>query len=179
MPAATSKTTAKTTTAEAKQKAEETVSTQINDDAMLATADNFANAAREQMETLMTAFTGNADDMREKAEALNEEFRARFEKTQQHVSEMNNELMEAARTEMSDAVQFANDLTQAKSVGDALEIQRGYFSKLFETRIERAREIAENSVALARETAAPANNAFAPYFDPKAFEKFFPFSVKA
>lgn len=179
MPAATSKTTAKTTAAQAKEKAAETASAAINDDAIFATADNFANAAREQMETLMTAFTGNTDELREKAEAMNEEFRARFEKTQQHVSEMNNELMEAARTEMSDAVQFANDLTQAKSVGDALEIQRGYFSKLFESRIERAREMTENSVALARETATPANGAFAPYFDPKAFEKFFPFAPKA
>ena len=179
MPAATSKTTAKTTTAPAKDKAAETVSTQTSDDNMFATADDFANAAHEQMETLMTAFTGNSEEMREKAEAMNEEFRARFEKTQQHVSEMNNELMEAARTEMSDAVQFANDLTQAKSVADALEIQRGYFSKLFETRMERAREMTENSVALARETATPANGAFAPYFDTKAFEKFFPFSAKA
>ena len=179
MPAATSKTTAKTTPAETKEKVVETVSVQSNNDNMFATADSFANAAREQMETLLTALTGNAEEMRDKAEAMNEEFRARFEKTQQHVSDMNNELMEAARTEMSDAVQFANDMTQAKSVTDALEIQRGYFAKLFETRIERARELTENSVALARETATPANGAFAPYFDPKAFEKFFPFSAKA
>lgn len=179
MPAATSKTTAKTPPAETKAKVAETVSAQSNNDNMFATADNFANVAREQMETLMTAFTGNAEDMREKAEAMNEEFRTRFEKTQKHVADINNEMMEAARTEMSDAVQFANDMTQAKTVADALELQRSYFTKLFETRIERAREMTENSVALARENTAPAQGAFAPYFDAKAFEKFFPFSAKA
>ncbi len=179
MPAATSKTTTAETAAETGKTAAESVSIRSNNDNMFASADGFANAAREQMETLMGAFTGNADEMREKAEALNEEMRARLEKTQKHVTDMNNELMEAARTEMSDAVQFANDMTQAKSVADALEIQRGYFSKLFETRIERARGMTEQSVALARETAAPADGAFTSYFDMKAFEKFFPFSGKA
>ena len=139
MPAATSKTTPAETVAAPKKKAAEPVSTVINNDAVFASADSFANAAREQMETLMGAFTGNTEEMREKAEAMNEEMRTRFEKTQQHVSDMNNELMEAARTEMNEAVQFANDMTQAKSVADALEIQRGYFMKLFQTRIERAR----------------------------------------
>ena len=179
MPAATSKTTPAETVATPKKKAADPVSSVINSDAMFASADSFASAAREQMETLMGAFTGNTEEMREKAEAMNEEMRVRFEKTQQHVSEMNHELMEAARTEMNEAVQFANDMTQAKSVADALEIQRGYFMKLFQTRIERARGMTEQSVALARETTSSADGAFTSYFDAKAFEKFFPFSGKA
>ena len=178
MPAATNKTTAKTTT-QTKDKAAAGASNESTNDNIFATADTFTNAAREQMETLVTAFSGNAEEIREQAEALNEEVRTRFEKTQKHVTEVNNELIEAARTEVSDAVQFANDLTQAKTFADAIEIQRGYWSKLFETRIERARELTEDSVEFVRENATPANNAFPTYFDTKAFEKFFPFATKA
>lgn len=179
MPAATKKTTAKTATAQTTEKVAATASKESTNDNMFAAADSFTSAAREQMETLMTAFSGNSEEMREQAEALNEEVRTRFEKTQKHVTEVNSELMEAARTEVSDAVQFANDMTQAKTFSDALEIQRGYWSNLFETRIERARDLTENSVELAREAATPANAAFSTYFDPKAFEKFFPFATKA
>lgn len=179
MPAATNKTTAKTTTTQAKDKVAATAAKESTNDNIFATADTFTNAAREQMETLVTAFSGNAEEMREQAEALNEEVRTRFEKTQKHVNEINNELIEAARTEMSDAVQLANDLTQAKTFADALEVQRGYWSKLFETRVERARELTEDSVEFVRENVTPANNAFPTYFDTKAFEKFFPFATKA
>lgn len=181
MPAATTKTTAKATPAKTAKPTESkaTPADATSSESVFAAADTFTSAAREQMETFVSAFNGNADEMREKAEALNEEIRTRLEKTQKHVTEVNSELMEAARTEVSDAVQLANDLTQAKSFADALELQRGYFAKLFETRIERARDLTEDSVAFVRETATPPNGAFSAYFDAKAFEKFFPFAGKA
>ena len=184
MAAATRKATAKSTVKTAAKKAAATPKetpnvTNVNDNIFGATED-FTAAAREQFETMMTSFSGNMEGMREQAEELADDMRQRMEKTQQRVADVNAELMEAARTEMTDAVQFANELAQAKTLTDALDVQRNYWTNLFETRMQRAREMTEASVEAARE-AVPTNGAFAnsPFGNAKAFEAFFPFSSKA
>lgn len=180
MPTATRKTTTAKTTTKAKTAAAPTDVSENSNDNVFAAAEDFTSAAREQLETLMTSFNGNVEGMREQAEELTGEMRARFEKTQKHIADMNTDMMDAARTEMSEAVQFANDLAQAKTFADALDVQRNYWTNLFETRMERAREMSEASVELARESAMPATGSFANFFDnAKAFENVFPFAPKA
>lgn len=142
-------------------------------------AEDFTAAAQEQFETVMQSFTGNMEEMREKAEEITGAMRERFEKTQKHVADVNAGVMEAARSEISGAVQLTNDLAQAKSFADALQIQQNYWTSLLETRMERAREITEASVDAARETMTPAETSFSAFFDPKTYEKFFPFAPKA
>ena len=85
----------------------------------------------------------------------------------------------AARDEMTEAVEFANSLARAKTVADALELQRGYWTKLFETRVERARAATEASVEATREMFDPINRSFAAAFSmTPSFDKFFPFGSK-
>ncbi len=136
----------------------------------------WVNTAKEQFETAMSSFGGNFEDMRAQAEELTEEVQSRLKSTQERAAETNARLMEAAQEEVSGAVQLANELTSAKSFADALTIQQSYWTKLFETRMERAREITETSVETARETFAPVEAQFAPF---KGFEKFFAFPAKA
>ncbi len=143
---------------------------------------SFSNGAewveksKEQFETMMSSFSGNFDEMREQAEELAETAQARMKCVQDCAAKNNASLMEAAQEEMSSAVQFATDLGKAKSLTDAMAVQQSYWTKLFETRMARARELTETTVETARETMTPVEFPFA---NMKAFEKFFPFSMKA
>ncbi len=139
-------------------------------------AADWTETAKQQFETMMSSFTGNFGDMRAQAEGLAETTQARMKTVQDHAAETNTRLMEAAQEEMTSAVQFANDLSKAKSFADALSVQQSYWTKLFETRMAHAREISERSVATARETMTPIDTPFA---NMKAFEKFFAFPMKA
>lgn len=133
-------------------------------------------AAKEQFETMMTSFGGDFEGMRTQAEELSAEVQARLKATQTRASENQARLMEAAQEEVSGAVQLANDLTNAKTFADALTIHQSYWTKLFETRMERTRELTEATVETARETFTPIDVPFANF---KAFEKFFVFPAKA
>ncbi len=136
----------------------------------------WANAAKNQFDTMLNAFGGDFEDMRAKAEEMSEEVQARFKATQDRAAQTNAMLIEAAQEEVTDAVQLASDLSGAKTFADALTIQQSYWTKLFETRLERARDITEASVEAARDTLSPVEAPFA-NFNP--FEKFFAFPAKA
>lgn len=168
MAAATTTTASKTTTTASE------ATTKMNETAKNV-AEDFTAAAQDQFRKMTEMFTGNAEDMRAQAETLTEEMRVRMEKTQKHVADANAELVEAARTEMSDAVQFANDLASAKSFADALTVQQNYWTSLFQSRIERTQDITQNSVDVARESLKPVNASFGSMFDQsKMFGAFFP-----
>ena len=105
--------------------------------------------------------------------------RAGFETAQERFSAVNADVMTAAREEMTDAVEFANELARAKSVSDAMEIQREYWTNLFETRVERTRAISQASAEAARETMEPFTKSMSSAFGAvPAFDKFFPFAAK-
>lgn len=144
-----------------------------------AAAGAFGDAARDQYETALKSFNENAEKFRAQTEESITAARQSFETASERFRAVGAEAISAARDEMSEAVDFANDLARARSIGDALEIQRGYWTKLFETRIERAKAMTEASVEATRDAFAPLNrsvasaSAFAPSFD-----KFFPFGSK-
>ncbi len=137
---------------------------------------DWAEKAKEQYETMMSSFTGNFDEMREQAEELAETTQARIKTVQDRATKTNASLMEAAQDEMSQAVQFAQDLGKAKSFTDAVAVHQSYWTNLFETRMARTRELTEATVETARETMTPVE---LPFTNMKAFEKFFAFPLKA
>lgn len=146
----------------------------VNEDA-IKSAEDFTAAAQDQFQKMVDLFAGNAEEMREKVETLTSEMRARMEKTQQHVADVNADLAEAARTEVSDAVQFANDLAKAKTFADALTVQQSYWTNLFDTRIKRIKDMTQTSIDVTREALEPAGDTFGAFFDQsKLFEGFFP-----
>lgn len=132
--------------------------------------------SKEQFETMMSSFGGNFEEMREQAEELAETAQARMKRVQDCAAKNNACLIEAAQEEVSSTVQYAQDLTKAKSVTDAMALHQSYWSTLFENRMARAREITETTVDTARETMTPVEFPFA---NMKAFEKFFAFPAKA
>lgn len=150
-----------------------------NGHATFKVAEDFQAAAREQFESAMSAFSGNADEWRERSEEVIDEMRARFEKQQEIATQMNADMVAAAQDEMSDAVQFMNDLTKAKTFADALDIQREYWTSLFETRMERTREMTGASVEAARDSMTPMRTDFGAFFNTGAMEKMFRFPTKA
>ncbi|WP_411817523.1 phasin family protein [Hyphococcus sp. DH-69] len=174
---ATTKTAAKktTTTKSTTAKKAETTSP-VADIMSFSNGAEWTAKAKEQFESMMESFGENLEEARAKNEELAEELQARFKSSQERVNETNAFLMEAAQEEVSETVQFASDLTNAKSFADALTIQQSYWKKLFENRIERARELTETTVETARETMTPVEVPFANF---KSFEKFFAFPVKA
>jgi polyhydroxyalkanoate synthesis regulator phasin len=146
----------------------------MTQDAFKSTED-FTVAAQDQFRKVIDTFTGNAEDVREQTEAISDEMRTRFEKTQKHVTEVSTDLVDAAQAEMSEAVQFATDLTSAKTFADALTVQQNYWTNLFQTRIERTQEITQNAADAARETFEPMNTSLGSVFDQsKLFGSFFP-----
>lgn len=136
------------------------------------------NAANDHFQTVFNAFSENADSMRAQTETLFAAFRGNLETAQSRMQSITADLAEAARTETAEAVTFVNELARAKTFADAIEIQRDYWSNLFETRVERARDLTKTAVEAARESFEPISKsmAAAPSFAP--FEKFFPFATK-
>ena len=143
------------------------------------TTEDFADNARAQYEDMMRQFTDNAETIREQSEEFAAELRARIEKHQQLAADVNAEIVEAAKTEISDAVQFANDLGRAKTLSDALEIQQDYWTKLFQNRLARTQDLTAKSVDAAKEAFTPFNADFGGMFDTSAMEKMFRFPAKA
>ena len=146
---------------------------------MMALAGAWGETARETYETAFKSFSENAEKFRAEAEESFTTARAGFEAASERLRTVSADTLVHARTEMTQAVDFANELARAKSVADALEIQRGYWTKLFETRIDRARALSEASVEATREMFAPVNRTLgAAVSMAPAFDKFFPFAGK-
>lgn len=159
---------------EATTKAAEKAAAQVEETATK-TVEDFTTAAQDQFRQMVDAFTGSTEELREQGAAVAEEMRTRFEKTQKQVADVNAGFVAAAQTEVSEAVQFANDLASAKTFADALSVQQNYWSNLFNTRVERTRELTENSLTVARETMTPIGGSMTEMFDPSTmFSKLFP-----
>jgi hypothetical protein len=139
---------------------------------------SFSQAANDQFQTVLNAFNENADTLREHSEDVIAAVRNNMEIAQSRFQSVSAELVEAAREEASEAVTFVNELARAKTLADALEIQRSYWTNLFETRVERTREFAKTSVEAARESIEPFQKSFTALPAFASFEKFFPFASK-
>ncbi|MEM9013776.1 MAG: phasin family protein [Pseudomonadota bacterium] len=144
------KTTKKTA---AKKAAPKSVATNENDPT--AAFEAYSEAAREKFVRVTEDFSEGAEQMRETLTELAGDLSERATHTGEQVSAMTSELMDAAKDEVTDAVQFANDLMKAKSFGDALEIQREYWTDLFQARTERARDLSERAMALTKDNLDP------------------------
>ncbi len=142
-----------------------------------AASENFAKSAQDQIESFFSAFTENAETVRSQTDDMVKAVRENFENTTERFQSVNAELMNFAREEVTDAVDFANDLARAKTMADALEIQRDYWTNLFETRMERAREMTETTVAVARESFEPMNAAMTAGLKTESFSKMFPMAT--
>jgi hypothetical protein len=147
-------------------------------EASFSTANVFTDAAQQQYESVVKSFTESADEFRTKAEEAAETMREGFETAQERFGAVNADMMNAAREEMTDAVEFATELARAKTVTDAFEIQRAYWTKLFDTRIERTRALTEATTTAARDSFEPFTKSMNSAFGSTAFEKFFPFAAK-
>lgn len=144
-----------------------------------AAVNNWSDAARDQYETALKTFNDNAEKFRAEAEEAMAAARDSFDVANERIKTVNADLMTAAREEMSEAVEFANELARAKSVADAFEIQRDYFNKLFETRAARFRAMTEASADAARAAFEPMTKSYASAFSfAPSFDKFFPFGGK-
>lgn len=141
-------------------------------------AGSFSTAANDQIQSVFTAFSENAESLREQAEDAFSAMRGNMESAQSRFQTVSAELVAAAREEASEAVTFVNELARAKTVADALEIQRTYWTNLFETRVERTREFAKTSAEAARETFEPISKSMTSLPGFASFEKFFPFGAK-
>jgi len=135
-------------------------------------------AANDQFQSVLNAFSENAETFREQTEDVIAAFRSNFETTQSRLQSVSADMAAAARTEASEAVTFVNELARAKTMADALEIQRNYWTNLFETRVERTRELAKASVEAARESFEPFSKSVATLPAFASLEKFFPFASK-
>lgn len=140
----------------------------------------FAESARDQYGAFMKSFGANTEEFQERAHEAMDAAREGFETAQSRFQEVNAEAMDAARQEMSEAVDFANELARAKTVADAFEIQRDYWTNLFETRVERSRSLTQATVEAVRETVEPISKTMSPMgaFNTPAFTNLFPFAGK-
>ncbi len=144
-----------------------------------AAVNTWSEAARDQYETALKTFNDNAEKIRAEAEEAFAAARDGFEAANERIKTVNADMMTAAREEISEAVEFANDLARAKSAADAFEIQRAYFTKLFDARAERMRTITEASAEAARAAFEPMTKSYATAFSfAPSFDRFFPFSGK-
>ncbi len=149
------------------------------DDKAFETADAFAENAQEYFSEFVTKMSDAAEDLREQTEEFAEDVRARLETQQKLAADVNAEIVEAAKSEVSDAVQFASDLGKAKTFADALEVQQAYWTNLFETRVSRTQDLTAKSVDAAKDAFAPFKGDLPTAFDMSAIEKFFRFPAKA
>ncbi|MEO0399318.1 MAG: phasin family protein [Pseudomonadota bacterium] len=141
----------------------------------------FSNAARDQYDTLLKSFNDNAEDAHERAHEIFEAARESFETAQSRFQEVGAEAMEAARQDMADAVDFASELSRTKTVAEAMEVQRDYWSRFFETNMERTRTMTQTTADALRDSVEPMNRSVTTAFSNAqmpAFTAFFPFASK-
>jgi hypothetical protein len=142
------------------------------------TVENMSNAARDQFEKVASVYAENAETLRGHTEELMETMRGNFESARTRFNAVNADLVASAREEAAEAVDFFNNLARAKTVADALEIQRDYWTNLFETRIERTQALTKATVDAARESFEPFSKTLSAFSTNAAFDKFNPFSAK-
>lgn len=162
----------------AKKTVRRTVKPAQEDANVFGAQESFSAAANDQFQSVLSAFSENAETLRERTEDMFEALRSNFEVSQTRLQSVSAELVAAARTEASEAVTFVNDLARAKTMADALEIQRSYWTNLFESRVERTRELARTSVEAARESIEPLSKSLATLPAFASYEKLFPFASK-
>lgn len=144
-----------------------------------ASVNNWSDAARDQYETALKTFNDSAEKFRADTEEALAAAREGFDAANERIKTVNADLMTATQEEFTGAVEFANEIARARSVADAFEIQRDYFTKLFETRTERFRAITEASADAARAAFEPMTKSYATAFSfAPSFDKFFPFGGK-
>ncbi len=114
--------------------------------------ESFAHSAQVQITKMLNDININAENIRENTSDISDFVRERGHTTHTFLQETGTELATAARDEFSDAVQYATNMIQVRSFGDALEIQHDYWTNLFEKRLERTRTIAEARTAFSCET---------------------------
>lgn len=140
---------------------------------------SFADAARDHYETALKSFNDSAEKFRVQTEETMSSARESFEVASERMRSVSADALTHAREEMTGAVDFANELARAKSISDALELQRNYWTKLFDARVERARAFTEASVEASRSAFEPLNKSFTSAFAfAPSFDKFFPFGTK-
>lgn len=156
----------------------ETNATEAKTNDAFVSFENISNATRDQFETFVAAITENSDTLRDQAEEILETCRGSFETANEQFRTAGADLMNAAREEAAEAVEFVNELARARTVADALELQRDYWTKLFETRVARARDLTQASFDAARASFEPLTKSMTAFPAAPAFEKFFPFAAK-
>ncbi|MGE0410270.1 MAG: phasin family protein [Amphiplicatus sp.] len=137
-----------------------------------------STAARDQFERLASLIAENAETMRGQAEDLIDTVQGNLDSARERFTAVNADMLDAAREEASEAVDFIHSLARAKTIGEALEIQRDYWAKLFETRVERTQAFTKASVDAARESFEPFSKSLSAIANNAAFEKFMPFGAK-
>lgn len=177
MATAVKKTAARKTAAKPAAKPAESAKPVDAADDVLASFESMSNAARENFDNFVAAFTDNSETLRDQAEELIETCRDSFETAKEHLQSVNAELMSAAREETAEAVEFVTGLARAKTVSEVLELQRDYWTRLFETRMQRSRALTQASLDAARGSFEPFTGSINA-FQPAGFEKFFPFAAK-
>lgn len=137
-----------------------------------------STAAQDQFESMFKVMNESAEEMQGRTQELFDATRESLEVAQSKLQEVNAEALEAARTEMTEAVDFANDLTKAKTLTDAMEIQRDYWTHFFEGRMQRTRAMTDVTMEAMRGAAEPVNKTMQGAFSKTGFEAFFPFAAK-
>ncbi len=140
---------------------------------------NWSDAARDQYETALKTFNDTAEKFRAETEDALAAARDGFDAANERIKSVNADMLTATQEEITDAVAFANELARAKSAADAFEIQRDYFTKLFDTRAARFRSLTDASAEAARAAFEPMTKSYATAFSfAPAFDKFFSFGGK-
>lgn len=152
---------------------------EIGAETAFAAVNTWSDAARDQYETALRTFNDNAEKFRADAEEAFATAREGFDAANERIKTVNADILAATREEITEAVEFANELARAKSAGDAFEIQREYFTKLFDARAARFRAMTEASAEAARAAFEPMTKTYATAFSfAPGFDRFFPFGGK-
>ncbi|MEM6413492.1 MAG: phasin family protein [Pseudomonadota bacterium] len=154
--AASPKSTAKNTASSANAStAEKAKTTNGSSNDLGENAFAFSESAREQYDSLLKSFNENAEQVHDQTQKMMEAAQEGFETAQARFKEVGQEAMDAAQKDMKDAVEFANDLVKTKTVGEALELQRDYWTRFFETRVERTRSMTQSTADAFRDSTQP------------------------
>ncbi|MEO0879340.1 MAG: phasin family protein [Pseudomonadota bacterium] len=134
--------------------------------------DDAATAIADQIDSAFATFTESTEAMRDQADEMLSMMQTNFETFSQRTQALNADVLEAARDEMTETVEFMSNLARAESPTDALALQQDFWTSLVENRMAFARDFTNGTVEAMRETAEPTNAAF----KTPAMDTFFPFA---
>lgn len=118
-------------------------------------ANEIQNATRDLADRGVQQARENYARVRSAAEEATDFFEETFQSASKGVVEFNTKAIDLARENANNVFDFARQLTGARSLSEAIELQTSFMRRQYEAAVSQSRELGEIANRVTRESARP------------------------